>query len=72
MLIIKASEKTPSAIIRVYMMSSALKLFAYILIIVIFMLYDKVSGKAFALGFLAHYFLFSAFELISLIRFFKR
>lgn len=70
--IVKAAAKNTSAIIRVFMLSTVIKLFTYILIIVVYMLNDPAHGKLFAIGFLAHYFLFSGFELTSIIRQFKR
>jgi hypothetical protein len=48
--------------IRFYMMATALKLFAYVGIIMIYALINKPGIMAFALCFLLHYSLFTVFE----------
>jgi hypothetical protein len=70
--LLRSSQKSPASIVRFYMTTSAIKLFAYLLIMVAYLYIDKAHGKIFALGFLGHYFLFSAFELTALLRHFKR
>jgi hypothetical protein len=70
--VVRSAEKSPAAIIRFYMLTSGIKLLSYVIIMVAYLYIDKPHGKLFAIGFLGHYFIFSAFELTSLLRHFKK
>ncbi len=61
-LAIRASKGKPQGFIRYYMGSTALRLMLYIMLILIYRFYDKPTLIPFALGFMAHYFLFTLFE----------
>ena len=65
---IRASKGRPQGFIRYYMGSTALRLFVYIMIIMIYRFYDKNSLVPFAVGFMGHYFLFAFFEVPALLR----
>lgn len=69
---IQASKGRPQTFIQFYMGSTALRLFAYILIIVAYRFYDKSTVVPFALGFMAHYFLYTLFEVPLLLRELKK
>lgn len=57
-----AAGGNPQGFIRFYMGTTALRLFLYIMIIVIYRYYDKSTVKPFAVGFMAHYLLYTIFE----------
>lgn len=65
---IKASKDKPQAFIRFYMGSTGLRLLAYLFVILIYRFYDKPTLIPFAIGFMAHYFLFTAFEVPILLK----
>jgi hypothetical protein len=62
------SKGKPQAFIRFYMGSTLIRLMLYMLIIVAYRFYDKPTLTLFALGFMAHYFLFTVFEVPLLLK----
>ncbi|TAL58400.1 MAG: hypothetical protein EPN85_11695 [Bacteroidetes bacterium] len=69
---LNASKGRPQDFIRFYMGSTALRLFLYLLAIVTYRFYDKPTLIPFALGFMAHYFLFTVFEVPILLKELKK
>ena len=67
-LTLHAAKGKPQAFIRYYMGSTALRMMLYIIAIVIYRFIDKPTVIPFALGFMAHYFLFTIFEVVLLLR----
>src|SRR4051812_34250776 len=63
-----ASKGKPQAFIRFYMGSTALRLMLYMMIIVAYRFYDKPTLIPFAIGFMAHYLLFTVFEVPILLK----
>ena len=59
---IQQSKGKPQAFVRYYMLSTALRFFLYIIVIIAYRYYDKSTLIPFAIGFMVHYFLFTAFE----------
>jgi hypothetical protein len=59
---INASKGKPQAFIRYYMGATALRLFLYAIIIVVYRFQDKPTLVPFAIGFMGHYFLYTLFE----------
>ena len=69
---VNASKGKPQAFIRFYMGSTGLRLFLYMMIIIAYRFYDKPTLIPFAIGFMAHYFLFTAFEVPVLLKELKK
>ncbi len=69
---INASKGKPQGFIRYYMSSTALRLFLYIMVIVAYRFYDKPTLIPFAIGFMAHYLLFTVFEVPVLLKELKK
>ena len=70
--IIAASKSEPHSFTRKYMVITALRLFLFIAIILIYRLvFGKEQGILFAIAFLAHYLLFTIFEVFILLRLLK-
>src|ERR1035438_4817786 len=69
---INASKGKPQGFIRYYMGSTAIRFFLYMMIIVAYRFYDKNTLVTFAIGFMAHYFLFTFFELPILLKELKK
>lgn len=67
-LAISQSKDKQQGFIRFYMGSTALRLFLYVMVIVIYRFYDKPTLIPFAIGFMAHYLLFTVFEVPILLR----
>lgn len=65
---LRSSKGKPQAFIRFYMGSTAFRLFLYVMIIAAYRFYDKSQLIPFALGFMAHYFLFTVFEVPILLK----
>jgi len=68
LLSLSASKGKPQAFIRFYMGSTAMRLMMYMVIIVAYRFYDKPTLIPFAIGFMAHYFLFTVFEVPLLLK----
>ena len=66
--ITKAAEKSHQSLIRVYMASTAIRLFTSLIIIIIYGLLFRKQITSFVLFFLPMYFIFLIFEVISLIK----
>jgi hypothetical protein len=49
-----------------------IRLFAYILILLLYRFIDKPTLVPFAIAFVLHYFLFTAFEVMALVRQFRK
>lgn len=71
-LAINQSKGKPQGFIRFYMSSTAIRFFLYIIVIVAYRFYDKPALLPFAIGFMAHYFLFTAFEVPVLLKELKK
>ncbi len=69
---LRQSKGKPQSFIRFYMGSSALRFFIYIMIIVAYRFHDKPTLIPFAIGFMAHYFLFTIFEVPVLLQELKK
>ena len=69
---LQQSKGRPQGFIRFYMGSTALRFFIYIIIIVAYRFYDKPTLIPFAIGFMAHYFLFTIFEVPVLLKELKK
>ena len=65
---LRESKGKPQGFIRYYMGSTALRLFLYILMIAAYGFYDKNTVILFAMGFMLHYFFFTAFEVSLLLK----
>jgi len=68
LLTLNAAKGRPQNFIRYYMGSTALRMFIYILVILVYRFIDKPTVIPFALGFMAHYFAFTIFEVTVLLR----
>ena len=66
--ITKAAKKSPQSLIRVYMASTAIRLFTSLIVIVIYGLLFRKQLIGFVLFFLPMYFIFLVFEVASLIK----
>jgi len=69
--ITKNKEARPQVIVRYYMSGTVLRLFLYIIILLLYRFIDKPTLIPFAIAFILHYFLFTAFEVISLMKQFR-
>ncbi len=69
---IKAAKGKPQNFIRFYMGSTALKMGLCLMVILIYRFADKATVIPFAIGFMFHYFLFTAFEVILLLKHLKK
>lgn len=68
----KMATQSPQKFIRAFMGLSAIKLFGYATIVVIYALLRKETAMSFTLSFLLTYFLFSAFEVVVLYKQLKK
>ena len=69
---LQQAKGKPQGFIRYYMGSTALRLFLYILVIAAYGFYDKSTVILFAIGFMLHYFFFTAFEVSTLLKELKK
>jgi hypothetical protein len=65
---IKNLEKKPQQFITTFLGLTGLKLFLYLMIIVVYFLTNKKDAVSFILSFLFFYLVFTAFEVYSLLR----
>lgn len=71
-LLLKAAEKDPRRFVGAYLGLTAAKLFGYLIVIVAYALVKKQAALGFTLQFLALYLLYTAFEVVVLLKHFKR
>jgi hypothetical protein len=71
-ILVKVSEKDPKRFVGYYMGITAMKLFGYLIIIVIYALLKREAALGFTLQFLFLYLLYSGFEVIMLMKHFKK
>ena len=70
-IITKNKDARPQVIVRYYMSGTVLRLFIYIIILLLYRFIDKPTMVPFAIAFILHYFFFTAFEVISLLKQFR-
>lgn len=71
-LLVRSAEKSPQKFIMNFMILTGLRLFGYLIIILIYAVLKREAALGFTLLFLLMYFLFSAFEVMTLLRLFKK
>jgi hypothetical protein len=72
LLLLNSKKGEGSAFIRAFMLSTTLKFFFYLAVLIGFLLYSKESKQALALHFLFYYFVFNGLEMIMLYRDMRR
>ncbi len=68
----KAAEQDPKKFVNYFMGITALKLFTYLIIIMVFGLLNRDNAIGFIICFLITYFLYSIFEVATLMKHFKK
>ena len=71
-LLTKAAEESPKKFIMYFMTITGVRLFGYLIIILIYAVLKREAALGFTLLFLLMYFLFSAFEVATLLKLFKK
>lgn len=71
-LLVKVSSHDPRKFVTYFMGTTALKLFAYLIIILAYGLSSRETAQGFIICFLITYFLYSGFEVVTLMRHFKK
>ncbi len=64
----ESAKKSPAAFVRSFMAVTTIKLLAYLLFIIVFVMNRPPGGKVFVLHFLFLYFIFTAFETYQLFK----
>lgn len=67
-LLLKGLEKKPQMFVTYFMGLTGLKMFLYLIIIVIYFFIYKSQAMSFIVSFLAFYILFTIFEVVSLVK----
>ena len=70
--ITKNKEARPQVIVRYYMSGTVIRLFIYIIILLLYRFIEKATLVPFAIAFVLHYFLFTAFEVMALTKQFRQ
>lgn len=70
--LMKASDNSPKSLITWFMAITGIKLFTYLTIILIYGVLKGEKALGFVMLFLVFYFLYSAFEVTTLLRSFKK
>ena len=71
-ILVKISDKNPKNFVGYFMGITAVKLFGYLIIITIYALIKKEAALGFTLWFLLLYLLYSGFEVVMLMKHFKK
>lgn len=71
-ILVKASEQDPKKFVTYFMGMTAMKLFAYLIIILAYGLSNRETAQGFIICFLITYFLYSGFEVVTLMKHFKK
>ncbi len=70
--LVRSAEQSPRKFITNFMALSASKLFLYLMVIVIYALLKGKAALGFVILFLVLYFLYSIFEVVTLLKHFKK
>lgn len=70
--LVKIAEKDPKRFVGYYMGITAIKLFGYLTIITLYALLKREAALGFTLWFLVLYLLYSGFEVVMLLKHFKK
>lgn len=70
--LVRSAEQSPRKFITNFMALSATKLFLYLMVIVIYALLKGKAALGFVILFLVLYFLYSIFEVVTLLKHFKK
>ena len=71
-IITKNKDARPQVIVRYYMSGTVIRLFIYIIVLLLYRFIDKPTLIPFAIAFVLHYFLFTAFEVAALMKSFRK
>lgn len=71
-LLVKVAEKDPRKFVTYFMGMTGIKLFSYLIIILAYGLSNRETAQGFIICFLITYFLYSGFEVVTLMRHFKK
>lgn len=66
--LVKAQKKSASKFMNAFLGATVMKLFLYLILILVYALVKRESAFNFSLGFLSLYLFFSSFEVFSLLR----
>ncbi|MBL7883752.1 MAG: hypothetical protein JNL69_06760 [Bacteroidia bacterium] len=70
--LVKSTEKDPKKFVVNFMLVTAIKLFGYLILILIYALIKREAALGFTVFFLAMYLLYSGFEVFTLLRHFRK
>jgi hypothetical protein len=70
-IMVRNKNARPQVIVRYYMSGTVLRLFLYIIILLLYRFIDKPTLVPFAIAFVLHYFLFTGFEVMALMKQFR-
>ncbi|HEY0029715.1 MAG TPA: hypothetical protein VGC65_03065 [Bacteroidia bacterium] len=70
--LIKAAEESPRKFVVLFMASTGIKLFTYLIIILLYALLKREAALGFVLFFLVMYFFYTVFEVITLLKHFRK
>ncbi len=70
--LIKSSENNPRKFTSKYLGAMGLKMFIYLVFLVVFLLLDTANAVPFLVSFLVSYAVFTLFEVISILNFLKK
>lgn len=70
-IITKNKDARPQVIVRYYMSGTVVRLFLYIIILMLYRFIEKPTLVPFAIAFVLHYFAFTAFEVMALMNQFR-
>ena len=70
--LMKAASQDPKKFVTYFMGITGIKLFSYLIIIIIFSLLNRETASGFIMCFLCSYFLYSGFEVVTLLKHFKK
>jgi len=70
--VIKTVTNKPKAFSRVFMLQTVVRLFLYMMCIVVYLFFYKQHGVSFTVHFLVIYLIFAVFEVVSILNFVKK
>ncbi|MCK6649404.1 MAG: hypothetical protein L6Q66_07100 [Bacteroidia bacterium] len=70
--LVSSSEKEPKKFVMNFMLITAVKLFGYLIIILVYALIKREAAMGFTIFFLVMYLLYTGFEVFALLRHFRK
>ena len=72
LILTRSASQQPTRFVRYFLAATSLKLFTYLIIIILYSLFNRQNAVVFIVGFLLLYLAFTIFEVVVMLRFLRK